>query len=113
MDEEPSSKSAEGGTEFSRKVGMKETRKLKARRAPRLSVWAGFGLFGLIGWSVAIPTLLGVALGVWIDRRFPGQRSWTLMLMVIGLVLGCLNAWRWVAKENRDIHREREEKNDE
>jgi ATP synthase protein I len=35
------------------------------------------------------------------------------MLLVIGLVLGCLNAWRWVSKENRDIHRELEEKDNE
>ena len=32
---------------------------------------------GLIGWSVAIPTLLGAALGMWLDKhhraRIPGR----------------------------------------
>ena len=41
---------------------------------------------GLIGWSVAVPTLLGAMLGLWLDRRHPGAHSWTLMLLVVGLV---------------------------
>jgi ATP synthase protein I len=57
-------------------------------------------MFGLIGWSVAIPTLLGAALGMWIDSKVDGRQSWTLMLLIGGLVLGCLNAWRWVREES-------------
>jgi ATP synthase protein I len=34
------------------------------------------------------------------------------MLLVIGLVIGCMNAWHWVAKEDREI-REQEENNHE
>ena len=59
---------------------------------------------GLIGWSVALPTLLGAALGLWLDKHYPGGHSWTLALLAAGLVLGCFNAWRWVAKEDREIH---------
>lgn len=55
---------------------------------------------GLIGWSVVIPTLLGTAIGLWLDRRTPGSHSWTLALLVAGLVLGCFNAWHWVARED-------------
>jgi len=39
---------------------------------------------GLIGWSVAIPTLLGAALGLWLDRHYPGRHAWTLALLVAG-----------------------------
>jgi ATP synthase protein I len=42
---------------------------------------------------VVVPTLLGTALGIWLDNHNPGTHSWTLMLLVIGLVIGCLNAW--------------------
>jgi predicted F0F1-ATPase subunit len=49
-------------------------------------VWFGLGMMGLIGWSVAIPTLLGAALGIWLDSRHPGSHSWTLALLVAGLV---------------------------
>jgi ATP synthase protein I len=99
-------------TAFSREVGAKAARKLKARRNSTKSVWFGLGMMGLIGWSVAIPTLLGAALGLWLDNRHPGSHSWTLMLLVIGLVIGCLNAWHWVAKEDKAM-REEQEENDE
>ena len=42
-------------------------------------------MMGLIGWSVAVPTLLGAALGLWLDQHHPGKHSWTLALLVAGL----------------------------
>ena len=101
-----------GSSAFSRQVGAKETRKLRAQRKATQSIWFGFGMFGLIGWSVAVPTLLGAILGLWVDKRYPGKHSWTLMLLVIGLVAGCSNAWHWVARENKQMHDEREEKDE-
>ena len=95
---------------FSKLIGAKERRKVRARHTFRNS-WFGFGVFGLIGWSVAIPTLLGIALGVWLDARHPGRYSWTLMLLVAGLGIGCLNAWHWVSRENETIRRDQEKKN--
>lgn len=89
------------GEELSKRVGAKEARKMKARREQDRGVWFGLGMFGLIGWSVAIPTLAGIALGVWIDLKWPSRYSWTLMLLVIGVALGCLNAWHWIRKESR------------
>ena len=89
-------------------VGAKAARKLKARRNPRPGVWSGLGMMGLIGWSVAIPTLLGAALGLWLDRRYPGGRYWTLALLVAGLTVGCLNAWHWVSREDKAMQDEPE-----
>ncbi len=86
---------------FARQVGDKAARKLRARRDAGQGVWFGLGMMGLIGWSVSIPTLLGAALGIWLDRHYPGRHPWTLALLMAGLVLGCLNAWRWVAKEDQ------------
>lgn len=85
-------------------VGAQATRKLKARGHGTPGVWFGLGMMGLIGWSVVMPTLLGAALGLWLDQRYPGGRSWTLALLVGGLTLGCLNAWRWVSWENKAMH---------
>lgn len=84
-------------------VGTKEERKLRARRQRHKGVWFGLGMFGLVGWSVAVPTLAAIALGVWIDSRFPSQYSWTLMLLVIGVAVGCLNAWYWVSRERNQL----------
>ena len=112
MSDKMDSKSTKDPTAFGRQVSVKAARKLKAQRHVTQTIWSGLGMMGLVGWSVAVPTLLGAALGLWIDRRYPGSHSWTLMLLAIGLALGCANAWHWVAKEGREI-REQEENNHE
>lgn len=112
MSDKPENKPPVSETEFSHRVGEKEARKLKAQRHVTQTVWSGLGMMGLVGWSVAVPTLLGAALGIWLDKHYPGGHSWTLMLLAIGLGLGCFNAWHWVAKEDREI-REQEENNHE
>jgi ATP synthase protein I len=94
---------------LSQEVGSKAARKLKARRNSGQGVWFGLGMMGLIGWSVAIPTLLGAALGLWLDQRYPGRYSWTLALLVAGLVIGCFNAWHWVAKEEKEMREEQDD----
>jgi len=94
---------------LAKQVGQKAGRKLKARRDTTQGVWFGLGMMGLIGWSVAIPTLLGVAVGVWLDKHHAGRHSWTLALLVAGLTIGCLNAWHWVTKEQKAIHEEPEQ----
>lgn len=85
-------------------VDAKARRKLIARRDGAPGVWSGLGTMGLIGWSVVVPTLLGAALGLWLDSHYPGAHRWSLALLVAGLVLGCMNAWRWVAQQDRAIH---------
>jgi ATP synthase protein I len=102
MNDESAKRSAKGGPTFAQQVGAKAARKLKAQRHPP-RVWSGLGMMGLIGWSVAIPTLLGAWLGLWLDKRHWGGHSWTLALLVAGLVVGCLNAWHWVAQEERAL----------
>ena len=94
------------------KVGAKAQRKLRARRQGVPGVWFGLGMMGLVGWSVVVPTLLGAALGIWLDKRYPGRHAWTLALLVAGLVLGCFNAWHWVAKEDRAMRRDQEQDRD-
>lgn len=93
--------------ELGGRIGRQAQRKLRARRHRDRSTWFGLGMYGLVGWSVVMPTLLGVAAGIWIDGRWPGRFSWTLMLMLGGLLLGCWNAWYWVSLEQRAIRRER------
>lgn len=93
-----------GQTGLADQVGDKADRKIMARRDGTPGLWAGLGMMGLIGWSVVVPTLLGAALGLWLDKTRPGGHSWTLALLVAGLALGCFNAWRWVAREDQAMH---------
>ena len=96
-------KSTSKDESFADQVGAKAVRKLKARHNSAQGVWFGLGMMGLVGWSVAVPTLLGAALGIWLDAHHPGKHPWTLALLVAGLAIGCFNAWHWVAKENKAI----------
>jgi ATP synthase protein I len=91
---------------FLRQVTAKAARKLKAQRAEPQTVWFGLGMMGLVGWSVAVPTLLGIVLGVWLDRHHPGSHSWVLWLLIAGLIIGCANAGYWVFREDEAINKE-------
>jgi ATP synthase protein I len=93
---------------FPGQVDIRERRKLRARKRPRDEIWFGLGMFGLVGWSVAIPTVFCTLLGVWIDVTWPGRLSWTLMCLVFGLILGCANAWFWLNRQRRMIDKDRE-----
>ncbi|MFS8067673.1 MAG: AtpZ/AtpI family protein [Byssovorax sp.] len=98
---------------FAGVVGAKAKRKLAAKRSSAAhGVWHGVGMMGLIGWSVVIPTLLGAGLGLWLDAKHPGKFGWTLALLMAGLVLGCANAWHWVAKEEREMREDPEDEDE-
>ncbi|MDA7662614.1 AtpZ/AtpI family protein [Pirellulaceae bacterium] len=95
----PNQSHGESLDEFERTVEKKGNRKIKSKLAGKQSPWFGLGMFGLVGWSVVLPTLFGVFLGTWIDNRWPGQVSWQLTLLFIGVFIGCANAWYWINKE--------------
>lgn len=107
MTDEPSRRSP---PTFAEEIDATAKRKLLAQKNPP-KVWFGLGMMGLIGWSVAIPTVLGAALGLWLDQR-QSSHSWTLALLMAGLVIGCLNAWHWVAAEDKTIREEKEDRDE-
>ena len=109
MHEENTAKGANDEPTFSRQVGAQAARKLRAQRGGTRGVWFGLGMSGLVGWSVTVPTLMGAALGLWVDRHYPSRFSWTLMLLLIGLIIGCLNAWHWVASEYNRMQENQDE----
>ncbi len=86
---------------FGDTVGRKAIRRLRARHR-RDSGWYWLGMLGVIGWSVAVPTVIGVLLGLWLDREAPTGFSWVLSLLVVGLALGIFNAWYWVRQESEE-----------
>ncbi|BCX82630.1 ATP synthase protein I [Methylomarinovum caldicuralii] len=101
MSDDPKPDPPEDEARLLREVDKKVRRRLKAEREGRRGLWFGLGMFGLVGWAVALPTLLGIALGWWLDRRFPGPPSWTLTFLFVGVALGCYNAWKWIKRESR------------
>jgi ATP synthase protein I len=90
------------GEESSGRNGENPRVKVRRSREERKKrFWYDFMRFNLTGWSVVIPTLAGLALGAWLDSRWQNSFSWKLALMLVGLVLGCLNAWYWIRRKER------------
>jgi ATP synthase protein I len=110
MNEEPT-RTSKNEPDLAGQIGAKAARKIKARKSTQ-GVWFGLGMMGLVGWSVVVPTLLGAALGLWLDQHHPGKHAWTLALLVVGLAIGCVNAWYWIAQQDKAM-REEPEDNDE
>ena len=88
--------------EFKRQFDQKYNRRIQARTEEERGIWYSLGMFGLVGWAIAIPTLIGIFIGVWIDTNWPGPYSWTVILLFLGVILGCFNAWFWIQKESRE-----------
>lgn len=73
-----------------------------AREKPPRSPLRGLGTFGMIGWSIAVPTVGGAFLGLWLDRVAPQVFPWPIALILGGVLVGAMIAWRWIEKEGRD-----------
>lgn len=90
---------------FPKEVRDREKRKLRSLRQGK-HVWFGLGMFGMVGWSIAVPAVVGVFAGIWIDSNLSGRYSWTLMLFIAGLGFGCYNVWYWLQKERDSINKQ-------
>ncbi|WP_289041132.1 AtpZ/AtpI family protein [uncultured Aliiroseovarius sp.] len=82
-------------------IGGRARRMKAARDNPGPSPLRGIGTFGMIGWSIAVPTVAGVFLGLWLDRIAPQAFSWTIALLLGGVVIGAIIAWGWISKEGK------------
>ncbi len=113
MSDDAKTKKEKGRDEFLRLVEEKEKRKLRAGKDLPQIVWLGLAKYGVIGWTVTVPTLAGVAAGIWLDRHYPCPHSWTLSLMALGLFAGCASVWYWMELEDEKMKKEKEEDRDE
>jgi ATP synthase protein I len=86
--------------ELRRVVLHKSLRRERARQRRDESVWAWLGTFGLVGWTVALPTLLGLAFGRFLDDRVDTTSSFTITFLVVGAAVGVSMAWYWVRRES-------------
>ncbi len=63
---------------------------------PEPSLGARLGQIGILGWTIIVPTLLGVFIGRWLDRTFETGIFFSAPLIMIGAALGFWSAWRWM-----------------
>lgn len=79
-------------------IRRRAERMQQTRNQPKYSPLSGLGVFGVIGWSIAIPTVGGAFLGVWLNRVAPQSFSWPIALILGGVVVGAMVAWNWIDK---------------
>ena len=74
----------------------------KGKEETGQSFWTYVGLIGAVGWGIVLPIVLGVLLGFWIDRKLGGGSMWTLILLLVGVAIGCVNGWRTITEEHQE-----------
>ena len=75
-------------------------------------VWFGLGAIVTVGWMIVIPPLVGAFVGHWIDTKWPTPVSWTMILILVGLVAGCYNVWTWVQRHMEATKQDKEDSDD-
>lgn len=80
-------------------VKKRQKRREMWKREGERSVGQNLAMIGALGWTIIIPTLIGIFVGRWLDRAFHSGIFWTLGLLVLGLAAGCTFAWRRMHNE--------------
>lgn len=77
-----------------RAVRTRRERRARWQEEGERSIGQNLAMIGALGWTIVIPTLIGVFAGRWLDREFRSGLFWTLGLLVLGLSTGCALAWK-------------------
>jgi ATP synthase protein I len=57
------------------------------------------GQIGVLGWMIVVPALIGLFAGRWTDHKFGTGIFFSAPLLLVGLVIGCWSAWRWIQRQ--------------
>ena len=76
---------------------IESRRKRKEENDRDSSFWSSVGMMGTVGWSVALPTALGVLFGRWLDGRLDSGYVFMVFFLLVGVAVGCVIAWRTVS----------------
>ncbi|MFL9953650.1 MAG: AtpZ/AtpI family protein [Paraburkholderia nemoris] len=79
-------------------------RDLRGREEPEPSLGSRLGQIGILGWAIVLPTLMGLALGHWLDRTFGTRVFFSAPLLMIGAAVGFWSAWKWMHRQQRNHH---------
>jgi ATP synthase protein I len=78
------------------KVRRQRLRQQRWLREGQPSMARFIGQIGVLGWIIVAPTLIGLFIGRWLDHRLGSGLCWSAPLLLIGVVIGCWSAWRWM-----------------
>ena len=68
----------------------------QGRSDPEPSLGVRLGQIGVLGWTVVIPTLLGLFAGRWLDHHFATGIFFSAPMLMLGAAVGLWAAWKWM-----------------
>ena len=71
----------------------------EGRNNPEPSLGARLGQIGVLGWTIVVPTLLGLGLGRLLDKLFGTGVLFSAPLLMLGAAAGWWFAWKWMHRE--------------
>lgn len=89
--------------ELSKRISEREARRAARDEAWLAGFWSGLRILGRAGWSVVVPGLLGLAVGHWIDNRWPSGVPWSVVGLAGGTAFGFASLWEWLSGEQRGL----------
>lgn len=67
------------------------------------SLFAQTAYLGTLGILLALPIVAGAYLGAWLDGRLEGYSfSWTILMIILGSILGAFNAYLFIKEREED-----------
>lgn len=110
QNEESKDNKKEVENSLARRLSVRASRHLMNKNKEKVDTRLGVAFLGAIGWHLPVPTVLGILIGRWLDKKFPYEDiSWTINFLILGLGLGLYNTWKWLKREGIE-HAEQEQK---
>jgi ATP synthase protein I len=60
------------------------------------------GLASTLGLTIVIATFIGLALGLWLDRVFDTSPWLTIIFLLLGIIAGFRNFYRFMSKRAKE-----------
>ncbi|HUW40447.1 MAG TPA: AtpZ/AtpI family protein [Rectinemataceae bacterium] len=73
--------------------------------ADRKAALRWLGTLSVVGWSIAVPILLGILAGRAVDAWLKTGPVFLVLMLLAGIGLGCGAVWRWIKKRMNDGNR--------
>jgi len=84
-----------------RKEIEKDVIKRQKGERERSTLMAQTVYLGTVGIIIVLPIVAGAYLGSWLDQQLTGfSFSWTISLIIIGVFVGCTNAFIFIRRND-------------
>lgn len=75
----------------------RQAKRMKRSEHDRPTLLSQTAFLGTLALMIVIPVVLGAYAGLWLDKFSRGYSvKWTIALIILGLIAGGFNAWRYI-----------------